>query len=104
MTDQEKIPGTIPIVEHLPNGEQSHPSLEGAPEGTVGHPDEHLEHEPIKDGGKVVAAPPGHGVQVNTNPSEEQVERMLKEGTGEGGRWMGRWFKKKREQELAKAA
>lgn len=93
MTDQEKIPGTIPIVEHLPNGEQPHPSLEGAPEGTIGHPDEHLEHEPIEDGGKVVAAPLGHGVQVSTVPSEEEVERMLKEGTGEGGRWLGSLFK-----------
>lgn len=95
---------TVPMVEHLPNGENPHPSLEGVPEGTVGHPDEHLEHQPIVDGGKVVAAPPGHGVEIKTVPSEAEVEKMLKEGTGEGGHWLGKWFKRKRERELVKTA
>ncbi|MBI2405485.1 hypothetical protein HYV21_00315 [Candidatus Microgenomates bacterium] len=89
MADQEKVPTTVPIVEHLPNSEQPHPSIDGLPEGSAGHPGEHLEHEPIVYGGQVIATPPGYGVEVRTQPSEEEVERLLKKEVGEGGRWFG---------------
>lgn len=98
-------PANVPIVEHLPNGDKPHPSLEGAPEGSVGHPDAHLEHEPVMDGKQVVAAPPGHGVVPETVPSEKDVEKMLKEGADAGGHWIGKILRRKKEkEELPEAA
>lgn len=103
-----QVPNVVPIVEHLPNGENPHPSLEGAPEGSVGYPGAHLEHEPIRDGKQVIAAPPGQGVVLETVPSEKEVEKMLKEGAEERERWEGGFFKrmwrKRTKGEKAKAA
>lgn len=79
----------IPIVEHLPNGDQPHPRTDEMPEGTIGHPGEHLEHTPVTHYGKVVAAPPGHGEEVETVPSSGEVEKLLKEGEEESGHWLG---------------
>lgn len=93
--DQEKVPTNIPIVEHLPTGDQTHPNTDGLPKGTIGHPGEHLEFPPIEHEGKVVAAPEGHGVSVETIPSAEEVEKMLKEGTEETGHWLGELLKRK---------
>lgn len=105
-----QVPNVVPIVEHLPNGDNPHPSLEGAPEGSVGHPGAHLEHEPVMDGRQVVAAPPGHGVVPETVPSEEEVEKMLKEsgGAGESGHWASKFkllqLRRHKAQEEEKAA
>lgn len=123
MADQEKVPTIIPIssgarnkvlaegkvliVERLPNSEQPHPSTDGLPEGSAGLPGEHLEHEPIVDSGKVIAAPPGHGETVTTIPSEKEVERLLKASTEDSGSWFAKFFNRKKEregQELPKAA
>lgn len=71
----------------MPNGSQPYPKLDGMPVGSVGHVGEHAEHEPIVSGGQIVAAPPGHGVQVKTIPSAEEVEKRMKEKAEEGGRW-----------------
>lgn len=78
----------VPIVEHLPNGENPHPSLEGAPEGSLGHAGAHLEHEPITDGKTVIAAPVGHNVQIEV-PGEKEAndEAMLKENPEKAERW-----------------
>lgn len=92
---EEKLPGGVLIVEHLPNGQEPHPKTEGMPEGVVGHPGEHLEHEAITHDGKVVALPhEGHGEKVETIPSPEEVEKLLKESTEEAGHWLG-VFKRK---------
>ncbi len=102
MAEQQPL---VPIVEHLPNGDNPHPSLEGAPQGTLGHADEAFEHKPIEHDGKIIAAPEGHNVQVTITPSEEQVEKMLKESTEDSERWRGEQLKRNKEKaELPKAA
>lgn len=101
MVDQEKIP----IVEALPNGEEPHPNTDGMPQGTVGYPGEHLEHQPITHNGKIIAAPQGYGQEIQTVPSPKKVEEMLGQATGESGRWLGALFKKLVQKEkLEKAA
>ena len=90
MVDQVKIP----IVEELPNGEEPYPNTDGMPQGTVGHPGEHLEHQPITHNGKVIAAPEGYGQTIQTVPPPDEVEKMLREETGEGGRWFGEFLRR----------
>lgn len=112
MADQEKIaevfPKTVPIVEVGPSNEYPHPKTDGMPEGVIGHTGEHLEHDSIIDGGKTIAVPhEGHGQQVKTIPSSEEVEKLLKEGTGESGHWLGELLRIKRRaksEELKAAA
>ncbi|MBI3290467.1 hypothetical protein HYZ78_03675 [Candidatus Microgenomates bacterium] len=99
-------PTNVPIVERFPNNDNPYPRIdENAPTGTVGHPDAALEHEPIEYDGKIVAAPVGHGVQVVTTPSEQQVEEMVKEGADTSDRWLGGLIKRRKgKEELPKAA
>lgn len=102
---EEKLPISVPIVEHLPNGQEPHPKTDGMPAGTVGHPGEHLEHEAITHEGKVVAIPhEGHGEKVETVPSPEEVEKLLKQSEEETAHWLGKLIKRKAESEKLKAA
>ena len=89
----------IPIIEHLPNGDNPHPSLEGAPQGTLGHADEALEHAPIEHEGKIIAAPEGHNAQIEVSGEKEADKLALKANPEEAERWGAEIAKRKREKE-----
>lgn len=81
---EEKISTKIPIVEHLPTADQPHPNLDNLPEGSVGHPGEHLDHEPMMDSGKVIGAPhPGYGQEV-------KIRKETKNDVARADSWLSR--------------
>lgn len=92
----ESLPKKSPIVEVGPSSTYPHPKLDGMPEGVIGHPGEHSEHEPITHNGKTIAVPyAGHGEKVVTTPTEQDVERLLKENARESGHWLGAFLRRR---------
>ena len=96
----------IPIVEHLPNAERPHPTIdESAPAGTIGHPDAALEHRPIEHKGQIIGAPAGYGQNIQVL-GEKEAEALIKENDpDESEHWWGKLLKRKaQKEELPKAA